>query len=189
MFRIKQVKDLENTDIRKLMSIITLQIVLESIFGKSNASGSDENMIFEISDLVYKAANILQERAIKFVTHIPFVCNLPIVKKTELDDCVVMIHRLAQEVIDKRAEELKMGNPARETLLDSLLLNKDQEIPGVKLTSQTILDQAISFLLAGHETTSGKIFIIIFIMTFLVLLSYLIIFIIFISCCFLAGLF
>ncbi|PSS05126.1 P450 family fatty acid hydroxylase [Coniella lustricola] len=60
------------------------------------------------------------------------------------------LHAVAQEVIDKRR---RAPESDKKDLLDAMLNGKDPQT-GEKLTDRTVVDNMITFLIAGHETTA-----------------------------------
>jgi cytochrome P450 / NADPH-cytochrome P450 reductase len=66
-------------------------------------------------------------------------------------DIEVMV-KTAQEVLDTR----RSGNSDREDLLTAMLKGVDPQT-GKKMTDASMVDNLITFLIAGHETTSGML--------------------------------
>lgn len=63
---------------------------------------------------------------------------------------IALMRSVAQEVIDRRRKE-----PSdKRDLLNAMLLGKDPKT-GERLTDESIMNNMITFLIAGHETTSG----------------------------------
>lgn len=63
---------------------------------------------------------------------------------------LLLMRSVAQEVIDRRRK-----TPSdKKDLLNAMLLGKDPKT-GERLTDESIMDNMITFLIAGHETTSG----------------------------------
>lgn len=63
---------------------------------------------------------------------------------------IALMRSVAQEVIDRRRK-----TPSdKKDLLNALLLGKDPKT-GERMTDESIMDNMITFLIAGHETTSG----------------------------------
>ncbi|MBO1325544.1 cytochrome P450 [Acetobacter sp. TBRC 12305] len=65
---------------------------------------------------------------------------------------VAMMHELADSLVADRREKGAMGS--RGDLLDSMLLGRDPT-SGKQLSDENIRFQLVTFLIAGHETTSG----------------------------------
>ncbi|KAF2210029.1 hypothetical protein CERZMDRAFT_69591 [Cercospora zeae-maydis SCOH1-5] len=62
---------------------------------------------------------------------------------------IATMKRVAQECIDRRK-----GAPRKKDLLDMMLYGKDPAT-GLPLTEETVINNMLTFLVAGHETTSG----------------------------------
>lgn len=63
-----------------------------------------------------------------------------------------LLKKTAQEVVDRRR-----ANPSpKKDLLNAMLFGKDPRT-GEKLTDESIMNNMITFLIAGHETTSGML--------------------------------
>ncbi|CAK1362562.1 unnamed protein product [Cercospora beticola] len=62
---------------------------------------------------------------------------------------IALMKRVAQECVDRRKQ-----SPRKKDLLDMMLNGKDPAT-GLPLTDETVINNMITFLVAGHETTSG----------------------------------
>ncbi|GIZ44509.1 hypothetical protein CKM354_000770600 [Cercospora kikuchii] len=62
-----------------------------------------------------------------------------------------LMKRVAQECIDRRK-----GQPRKKDLLDRMLYGKDPST-GLPLNEETVMNNMITLLVAGHETTSGML--------------------------------
>ncbi|KAL4951002.1 cytochrome P450 [Aspergillus filifer] len=69
-------------------------------------------------------------------------------QKFEAD--IAVLRNTAQQVLEAR----KAGKSDRNDLLDAMLRGIDSKT-GLKMTDESIMDNLITFLIAGHETTSG----------------------------------
>lgn len=65
------------------------------------------------------------------------------------------MHELADDIIQKRIKENEQGNALDKKDLLHLMLNSLDPITGERLSDKNIRYQLITFLIAGHETTSG----------------------------------
>lgn len=63
---------------------------------------------------------------------------------------IALMRSVAQEVIDRR----RRTPSDKKDLLNAMLLGKDPKT-GERLSDESIMDNMITFLIAGHETTSG----------------------------------
>ncbi|KAH9908486.1 cytochrome P450 [Xylariomycetidae sp. FL2044] len=72
-----------------------------------------------------------------------------------------LVHQLAQTVIERRR-----ANPSKKKDLVDAMLNGRDPKTGKKLTDDLIVDNMITFFIAGHETTSGLLsFLLAFLLT------------------------
>ncbi|EAW09509.1 bifunctional cytochrome P450/NADPH--P450 reductase [Aspergillus clavatus NRRL 1] len=76
--------------------------------------------------------------------------NLPTSENAKYWSDIEFLRKLAQELVDNRRQ-----NPEdKKDLLNSLILGRDPK-SGQGLSDSSIIDNMITFLIAGHETTSG----------------------------------
>lgn len=68
----------------------------------------------------------------------------------KFQDDIAVLRDTAQHVLEAR----KAGKSDRNDLLDAMLRGTDSKT-GLKMTDESIMDNLITFLIAGHETTSG----------------------------------
>ncbi|KAH7322485.1 cytochrome P450 [Stachybotrys elegans] len=73
-------------------------------------------------------------------------------EKREFDGANEFLHKFAEEVITKRRNSPPI--PVKQDLLDAMLNRKDP-VTGKHLDDALIIDNMITFLIAGHETTAG----------------------------------
>ncbi|KAJ5469625.1 Bifunctional cytochrome NADPH reductase [Penicillium diatomitis] len=78
--------------------------------------------------------------------------NLPTGENTKYWNDVSYLRNLSQELVDSRK-----NNPMdKKDLLNALILGRDPQT-GKGMTDESIVDNMITFLIAGHETTSGML--------------------------------
>ncbi|KAL1963471.1 hypothetical protein VTN77DRAFT_8372 [Rasamsonia byssochlamydoides] len=76
--------------------------------------------------------------------------NLPTSENTKYWNDIAHLKKIAQELVDDRRQ-----NPEdKKDLLNAMILGKDPKT-GQGLTDDAIINNMITFLIAGHETTSG----------------------------------
>ncbi|GAD98773.1 fatty acid hydroxylase, putative [Paecilomyces variotii No. 5] len=76
--------------------------------------------------------------------------NLPTSENTQYWNDIEFLKKVAQELVDERR-----NNPEdKKDLLNAMILGKDPKT-GKGLTDDSIINNMITFLIAGHETTSG----------------------------------
>ncbi|KAJ5153069.1 Bifunctional cytochrome NADPH reductase [Penicillium canariense] len=78
--------------------------------------------------------------------------NLPTSENSKYWNDVAYLRSLSQELVDARK-----NNPEdKKDLLNALILGRDSQT-GKGMTDESIVDNMITFLIAGHETTSGML--------------------------------
>ncbi|KAI9925634.1 hypothetical protein ASPWEDRAFT_114246 [Aspergillus wentii DTO 134E9] len=78
--------------------------------------------------------------------------NLPTSENTKYWNDITYLRNLSQELVDSRK-----NNPEdKKDLLNALILGRDPQT-GQGMTEDSIIDNMITFLIAGHETTSGML--------------------------------
>jgi cytochrome P450/NADPH-cytochrome P450 reductase len=81
-----------------------------------------------------------------------FANTLLLASRRRYEADLVLMKRVAETIIEERRAEGKVG--ARGDLLDIMLAGQDPET-GERLSDTNIRHQLVTFLIAGHETTSG----------------------------------
>jgi cytochrome P450/NADPH-cytochrome P450 reductase len=81
-----------------------------------------------------------------------FVNDLPLPSRRRYEADLSLMKRVAETIIDERRAEGKIGE--RGDLLDIMLSGRDADT-GEGLSDTNIRHQLVTFLVAGHETTSG----------------------------------
>ncbi|CAF3807849.1 unnamed protein product [Rotaria sp. Silwood1] len=84
---------------------------------------------------------------------IPILNRLPIFGKRRIDTCRQLIKNIALQMINQRKHDLTRATCKRSDLLD-LLLTAHGENKEQKFTDDEVSDEAITFIIAGHETTA-----------------------------------
>ena len=85
----------------------------------------------------------------------PAVLNSALVhRQRALDEALDVIQRTTEEVVQKRKAMHARGEQTPQDLLERMLVSADP-VTGEKLSDENIRHQLVTFLIAGHETTSG----------------------------------
>ncbi|CAG8782264.1 21909_t:CDS:2, partial [Rhizophagus irregularis] len=88
-------------------------------------------------------------------SYIPIVRNIPIDINRRFKNACVVINRESKKLMEEKNNEAKNGELKSKDLL-SLLININKTLPiEEKLTDEELQNQIITFLFAGHETTSS----------------------------------
>jgi len=83
---------------------------------------------------------------------LPLQNRLMLITKRQYDEDVRLMHQIADELISDRK---KHGDPGGKTDILSTMLNAIDSQTGERLSEENVRDQMVTFLIAGHETTSG----------------------------------
>jgi len=131
-------------------SRLTLRIVIDCVFGGSEYL--DANVLSEHWETINKALNAYflcsMLLSSKVNNSLPLPFNITI-KKT-----MQKIIHLVKVAIEKKRVELQQDGERTGDLLESLLLIRDEQT-GEPIPESLIVDEALTFLFAGHDTTSS----------------------------------
>lgn len=83
-------------------------------------------------------------------SRLPIADKLMIKRRKEFDQHVDFMSQLVDDIIQERKKQDKTGDD-----LLSLMLHAEDPETGERLSDENIRYQIITFLIAGHETTSG----------------------------------
>lgn len=78
------------------------------------------------------------------------ISSLRVVAKKKNKHAIRVMRQLSEELVKERRQ-----NPTHSNDLLEVLLNQTDPKTGSKLSDESIVDNMITFLIAGHETTSG----------------------------------
>jgi cytochrome P450/NADPH-cytochrome P450 reductase len=81
-----------------------------------------------------------------------FTNSLPLTSRRRYEADLALMKRVAETIIEERGAEGRIGT--RGDLLDIMLSGQDPQT-GERLSDTNIRHQLVTFLIAGHETTSG----------------------------------
>ncbi|RGB26998.1 cytochrome P450 [Rhizophagus diaphanus] len=90
-------------------------------------------------------------------SYIPFIRNIPIDINRKFKNACVVVDRESKKLMEEKNNEAKNGELKSKDLL-SLLININKTLPIEERLSDEVLQyQIMTFLIAGHETTSSTI--------------------------------
>lgn len=142
---LKSLEGKNTTDISEDMMKITFTIVGKALFQKD--LGDRARAIGEALDT---ALSLVLDRIQGPLTHLPL--KVPTPSNRKLNNAIITMRTLVDELI---LERRKMGG-GQGDLLDFLMFMKDEET-GESMSDAQIRDEVLTFLLAGHETTSNAL--------------------------------
>ncbi|RDD44412.1 Cytochrome P450 4F1 [Trichoplax sp. H2] len=126
---------------------LTLDIICKSAFGYDCNALTDESV--KISQCFN---TVLQNLAVNWRNFIPMYKSLPTPDNLKIRRSLNLAHQLVDKVIEEKLQETDSIKESS-CLLDSMIsLKQEDNTPA--LTKQELHDQVMTFMLAGHETTS-----------------------------------
>lgn len=131
-------------DVSSLMSRVTLAIVGRVLFNRDIGRASDA--VGDAMEIIFRDVNDRITSLVSIPLDIPTPHNLKIRRAIE------QLEDLVDEMIDARQGR----EEEYEDLLSMLLLAEDEET-GERMTREQIRDEVMTFVLAGHETTSNAL--------------------------------
>lgn len=142
----------QSVDLNGLLSELTLDIITLCAFGEGFHSLPDYHSIIH-NGFAVNELNV-QWRFRNMVSFIPFLKDLPILRKPLIDQTRARLQGLVDTVITERqAGRSTSARPNKLDLLDLLLDARDPST-GEGFSAQEIRDEAMTFCFAGHETTA-----------------------------------
>ncbi|CAF3304080.1 unnamed protein product [Rotaria socialis] len=138
-------------DLSKEMSNLTLDIITGCVFGIETMKNR------YIHDKIYQSVKMtieeIEKRIYNMIIIIPILNQLPLLGKRRIAKCKKDIKTIVLQMIDQRKQGLTRANCKGPDLLD-LLLAAHGEDKEQKFTDEEVSAEAITFVLAGHETTA-----------------------------------
>ncbi|CAF4027924.1 unnamed protein product [Didymodactylos carnosus] len=138
-------------DLPRELNSLTLSIIASSAFGEGFETIQDGKRI--ICNLFTHVVEATQWRSMNLINQIPLLSKLPLWKKDIVDNGAAEIAKFVNQIILDRKTGKSHSICSGNDLLDLLLLAKDDDDNG--LSDQEIQEQALTFVLAGHETSGN----------------------------------
>ena len=138
-------------NLQKELTALTLAIIAAGAFGKDfeATKGSKEIVCRAFTEML----NAITYRTMRLIDSIPIISQLPFWYKDVIDRDSQAISNFVDQIIADRQQKRSMSLTTTDDLLDLLLSAVDSE--GRSFDDQEIKDQALTFVLAGHETTGN----------------------------------
>ncbi|CAF3514244.1 unnamed protein product [Rotaria sp. Silwood1] len=140
-----------NLDIHKEMAGLTLDIVTGCVFGSELMK--DEHLRETIYQGFTKSLKDIEERTFNLIGVIPIINRLPFASKRRIDKTKENIQHAVEHIISERKKGFTRSACKGPDLLD-LLLSAHENDKTNKLTDEEVSAEALTFVLAGHETTA-----------------------------------
>jgi cytochrome P450/NADPH-cytochrome P450 reductase len=141
----------QQIDLETLFHSLTLSAIASSAFGadlEANANAKDI-----MNRVLADVMNAVVYRSMRMVNQTPFLSKLPFWKKDVVDNGARIIAEFVDQAITDRREGRSTSMSDGSDLLDLLLSAVDDD--GQPFTNPEIKEHALSFVLAGTETTGN----------------------------------
>ena len=148
MLKLERQGDEQAVDISDAMTRLTLDTIALAAFG-FRLNSFYQNGSHPFVQAMLEGLSEGNKRANRLGAQEPFM----FLSKRKHQANIDYINKVADKIIDERKKNPTEG---KKDLLD-LMLNAKDPITGEKLTEENIRYQLITFLIAGHETTSGML--------------------------------
>ena len=140
-------------DLHEKVTELTFAIIAACAFGSAFAALPDAPA--SLHSTMRWIAEQTQWRAVHFVGVLPLIRDLPFWGKAEMDRKKASMFALVDAVVrDRKAGKTSSATEGKMDLLDLLLSASDPQT-GAKLSDTEVRDEAMTLVLAGHETTSS----------------------------------
>jgi cytochrome P450 len=138
-------------DLQVELNALTLSIIASSAFGQGFQKIANAKQI--VCRAFTELLEAIEYRTMRMIDQIPIISRLPLWRKPILDQGSREISKFVDQIIADRRENRSTSLSANEDLLGLLLSSVDAA--GQPFNDQEIKDQALTFVLAGHETTGN----------------------------------
>jgi cytochrome P450 len=130
---------------------LTFSIIASSAFGQSfeTMPGAKESMSHAFNEV----KEAIAYRTLRLINQVKFLDQLPFWGKRIIDEGAKKLNELVDQAINDRRNGKSMSLCSGQDILDLLLSAIDEK--GEPFSDQQIKDEALTFVLAGHETTGG----------------------------------
>jgi cytochrome P450 len=138
-------------DFQTEFTALALSIIASSAFGKGFETMASAKQI--VCRAFTELVEAMQYRSMRMLDDIPIISQLPFWRKDIVDRNSREISEFVDQIISDRRHNRSTSLFSNEDILDLLLSAVDTQ--GQKFSDQEIKDQALTFILAGHETTGN----------------------------------
>ncbi|CAF2984143.1 unnamed protein product [Rotaria sp. Silwood2] len=149
LLSISSLKNQVNLDIE--LSALTLSIIASSAFGQSFETIPDAKET--ICDAFNEVKEVITYRMLHMISQVKFLGELPFWGKDILDHAARKLNKFVDQIIADRRDRKSISLCVDEDILDLLLSAIDDK--GEGFSDQQIKDEAMTFVIAGHETTGN----------------------------------
>lgn len=140
-------------EVTRAMMQVTLKIALESLFGRSSLRELDEVSLRDVQAALKDVSNWFEFSSGPWLALPLLFPFLPFPKKLRYQKAVARLDQVVDRMVARKRKELAEGQLQDADLLAALLQSSDEESQAT-FTDAQVRDHALTFFLAGHETTS-----------------------------------
>ncbi|UJR34794.1 hypothetical protein I4U23_027575 [Adineta vaga] len=140
-------------DLEIQLNGLTLSIIASSAFGVDFETSSHAKEI--MCQTFQEVKDIVEYRTLRMINQINFLAELPFWGKNIVDKGAKQVSDFVDQAIADRRKGKTNSLCAGQDILDLLLSATDDQ--GEPFTDQQIKEEALTFVLAGHETTGNLI--------------------------------
>ncbi|CAF2258818.1 unnamed protein product, partial [Rotaria magnacalcarata] len=144
-------KDQISIDLQNQFNALTLSIIASSAFGSGFETITNAQEI--IHTTFGEVLEAILYRSLLMINQIPFISKFPFCRKNIVDKGIRIISDFVNQIIAERRQGKSASLSNGPDLLDLLLSAVDDE--GKPFTDQEIKEEALTFVLAGSETTGN----------------------------------
>jgi cytochrome P450 len=141
----------QSVDLQVLFHHLTLSVIVSSAFGSDLHTNANAKNV--MSQVLADSLDAILYRSMRMVNQIYILSQLPFWKKDVIDSGARIISEFVNQIIADRRQGHSTSMSNGPDLLDLLLSAVDNE--GQPFTDQQVKEQALTFVLAGSETTGN----------------------------------
>jgi cytochrome P450 len=145
----------QSLNVLEEMTELTLRIALDSLFGEeANAEVAKQDMR-DVSKALKALADWFEFSSGAFMALTLLLPRFPFPRKIRYERAVTRLDAILSRIIERKRREFQKSGAASNDLLGALISASDPEAGQTPaFTDRQVRDHALTFFLAGHETTS-----------------------------------
>jgi len=145
----------QSLNVLEEMTELTLRIALDSLFGEeANAEVAKQDMR-DVSKALKDLADWFEFSSGAFMALTLLLPRFPFPGKIRYERAVTRLDSILNRIIERKRQEFQKSGAASKDLLGALISASDLEAgQATVFTDRQVRDHALTFFLAGHETTS-----------------------------------
>jgi cytochrome P450 len=137
------------------MTELTLRIALDSLFGEEANAAVAKQELRDVSKALKNLADWFEFSSGAFMALTMLLPRFPFPGKIRYERAVTRLDAILSRIIERKRHEFQKSGAASNDLLGALISASDPEVgQSAAFTDRQVRDHALTFFLAGHETTS-----------------------------------